>query len=462
VAPEWRPLLHDLHHRSVSGEVMPDHLEYEGVRANGSRIWIEALITTVEEQGRIVGTQSALRDITERKRLEAQFLQAQKMESVGRLAGGVAHDFNNLLTVINGYSEMLIAGIGAQDPLRAKAEQILKAGRQAAQLTQQLLAFSRKQVAQPKPLNLNSLVAEAHGLLQRAVGEGIELVNLLSPGLGPVMADAGQINQVLMNLVVNARDSMPNGGHLTIETKNVEVDASLADEHPEMKPGAYVRLSVADTGMGMSEEIKRQIFEPFFTTKELGQGTGLGLATVYGIVRQNRGGIWVLSEQNRGSVFHIYLPRIQDVPQIEETESKYPVTLRGSETVLVVEDQGEVLRLAGDILESYGYRVLQARSGPDAITMVRRYPEAIHLLLTDVILPQMNGRAVADVLQAARPGLKVLYTSGHPEEVVGGFDGPGRQVGYLPKPYSPEALVSSVRKLLSEETSSAVGNPAID
>ena len=450
VAPEWRPLLHDLHRRSVNGESMPDHLEYEGVRADGSRMWIEALITTVEEGGRIVGTQSALRDVTERKRLEVQFLQAQKMESVGRLAGGVAHDFNNLLTVINGYTEMLLAGLPAQDPQRARLEQILRAGNQAAELTHQLLVFSRKQVAQPKPLDLNSLVAEAHNLLRRVVGEDIELVSVLSPELGLVMADAGHINQVLMNLVVNARDSMPRGGRLTVETRNVEVDESLSNRHPELKPGAYVRLSVSDTGTGMSEEVQRQIFEPFFTTKAQGKGTGLGLAIVYGIVRQSRGGIWIWSEPGRGSTFHIHLPRIKEPAPVLQTESPRLAELWGSETILLVEDEDVVRHLAADILENYGYRVLQARSGPDAIALVQRYSETIHLLLTDVILPRMNGRELADALQAARPGLKVLYTSGYPDEVIGEAGVLGPQVAYLAKPYRPEELVASVRSVLTE------------
>ena len=448
VAPEWRPLLDDLHRRCVSGEATSDHVEYEGVRADGSRIWIEALVTTVEDHGNIVGTQSALRDVTERKRLEAQFLQAQKMESVGRLAGGIAHDFNNLLTVINGYSELLVTSLSGQDAERVQAEQILRAGNQAAALTLQLLAFSRKQVSKPRPLDLNRVVAEAHNLLRRIVREDIEVVSVLSPELGLVMADAGLIHQVLMNLAVNARDSMPQGGRLTIETSNVEVDESLAAEHPEVRPGAYARLSVGDTGTGMSDEVKRQIFEPFFTTKEPGKGTGLGLSTVYGIVRQSGGGIWVKSEPGRGSVFHVYLQRIKGMMPLEEAESPRLAALWGSETILLVEDQDMVRDLAGDILERYGYRVLRARSGPDAIALVQRYPENIHLLLTDVILPQMNGRALADALQNARPGLRVLYTSGYTDEIVGKSGVLERAVAYLHKPYSPESLVASVRKAL--------------
>jgi len=452
VAPEWRPLLHDLHQRSMSGEPAPDHIEYEAVRPDGSRVWIEALMTSVKEGERVIGTQSALRDVTERKRLESQFLQAQKMESVGRLAGGVAHDFNNLLTVINGYGEMLAMSLDETDKRRVRVEQILRAGRQAAELTHQLLAFSRQRLAKARPVDLNVLVAEAYNLLRRVVGEDIEVVSLLSPELGQVMADPTQINQVLMNLVVNARDSMPQGGRITIETRNVEADEALLHQHPELTAGAYVRLSVADAGVGMTEEIKRQIFEPFFTTKEYGKGTGLGLATVYGIVLQSRGAISVWSEPGRGSVFHIYLPRLKDPAQVQEAQASPRLAeLWGSETILLVEDQDVVRHLAGDILESYGYRVLQARSGPEAIALVQRHSDTIHLLLTDVILPRMNGREVAEALRAARPGLKVLYTSGYSEEVIGHVD-------YLPKPFTPEQLVGAVRKALQEPRSAAGGS----
>ena len=449
VAPEWRPLLHDLHQRSMNGEPAPDHIEYEGVRPDGSRVWIEALITSVKEGDRIIGTQSALRDVTGRKRLESQFLQAQKMESVGRLAGGVAHDFNNLLTVINGYGEMLAMSLDETDKRRVRVEQILRAGRQAAELTQQLLAFSRQRLAKARPVDLNVLVAEAHNLLRRVVGEDIEVVSLLSPDLGQVMADPTQINQVLMNLVVNARDSMPQGGRITIETRNVEADDAMLHQHPELTAGSYVRLGVSDTGAGMTDEIKRQIFEPFFTTKEHGKGTGLGLATVYGIVLQSRGAISVWSEPGHGSVFHIYLPRLKDPAQVQEAQASPRLAeLWGSETILLVEDQDVVRHLAGDILESYGYRVLQARSGPEAIALVQRYSDIIHLLLTDVILPRMNGREVAEALRAARPGLKVLYTSGYSEEVIGHLE-------HLPKPYTPEQLVAAVRKALQEPRSAA-------
>ena len=311
VAPEWQAAVREHHRLRLAGAAVPEHLEYEGIRADSTRIWIEAQVTTVEEGGQIVGTQSALRDITERKRLEAQYLQAQKMESVGRLAGGVAHDFNNLLMVINGYSAMLAARLGDDSELLEMVQEIEAAGKRAAELVMQLLIFSRKQLVQPKALDLNLLVKEAQRMFVRVVGEDVEVVSKLSPGLEQVMMDPGQMHQVLMNLVVNARDSMPEGGKLTIETKNVEVDEGTAGRHPEVQPGSYVYLGITDTGMGMSEEIQRRMFEPFFTTKEKGKGTGLGLAMVHSIVRQGGGGIWADSQPGAGTTFHIYLPQMQ-------------------------------------------------------------------------------------------------------------------------------------------------------
>ena len=290
VAPEWRSFVRDQHDRRLRGEAVPDHYEYEGIRSDGTRIWIEALIAKVEENGRIVGTQAALRDVTERKGMEAQYLQAQKMESVGRLAGGVAHDFNNLLTVINGYSDMLLGDMGQDDPFRESLEQIRAAGERAKELTQKLLAFSRKQLAEPKVLNLNLVVAEAEKMFGRLIGEDIEFITRLDPALGEVMADPGQLHQVLMNLAVNARDSMPRGGKLIIETRNVTIGEDPMAQHPGLAAGSYVYLGVTDTGTGMSAEVKQHLFEPFFTTKEAGRGTGLGLATIYGIVRQVRDG----------------------------------------------------------------------------------------------------------------------------------------------------------------------------
>ena len=450
VAPEWHAALRDIHGRRMRGETAPDHFEFEGLRPDGSRIWIEGLVTTVREDGQITGTQSALRDITERKRIEAQYLQAQKMESIGRLAGGVAHDFNNLLTVINGYCAMLLSSLAEKDASRPYLEQILTAGEQAADLTQKLLTFSRKQLAHPKPLNLNLVVAEAEKILRRVLGEDIELITKLSPATGRVVCDVNQVHQVIMNLVVNSRDSMPNGGTLTIETKNVDMGESSTADHPGVAPGSWVYLGVSDTGVGMSEEVKRHLFEPFFTTKDPGKGTGLGLATVYGIVRQSGGAIRVDSQPDQGAAFHIYLPRIDaGVPAMDAAGIAETVP-RGSETVLLVEDRDAVRQLTGAVLERYGYRVLGAASGSEALELAAGYADTIHLLLTDVVLPQMNGRALADELRKARPEMKVLYVSGHSDEVLGQRGLLEAGVDYVKKPFNPDVLAAKVRETLTD------------
>ena len=440
VAPEWRMEMHDRYHRRMRGEALPDHFEFEGIRPDGTRIWIEALVTPVEENGRIVGSQSALRDTTERRRMEQQYLHAQKMDSIGRLAGGVAHDFNNLLTVINGYSEMLLSQLPPDHQARQGLTQIRKAGDSAAELTQKLLAFSRKQVVRAKPLNLNLVVVEAETMFAHVLGEDVDLITHLSPDLALVRADQGQMHQVLMNLVVNARDAMPEGGQLTIETRNVEVDGAHSQ----------VYLGVTDTGTGMSDDVKRRLFEPFFTTKDQGKGTGLGLATVYGIVNQAGGRIEVISEPGRGTAFHIYLSRIEPSSSQQPKRSAPARTLQGTETVLVVEDQRAVRELATTILESYGYCVLQASNGLDAIELARHYRGTIHLLLTDIILPLMDGRVLADKLRTTRPEIRVLFVSGYSEERLGHNTAPDTTLAYLSKPFTSEALAVRVREILSE------------
>jgi PAS domain S-box-containing protein len=455
VAPEWRDAVREQHRRLMTGESEAGQVQYEGVRADGSRIWIEALVSSVKEGTQVTGMQCALRDITERRRLEAQYLQSQKMESVGRLAGGVAHDFNNLLTVINGYSELMGAKVSNDAELQDMVRQIHRAGLRAAELTAQLLTFSRKQSVQPRPIELNAVVEEAHRMLQRVVGEDIEIQMRLGNST-QVLADPGQMQQVLMNLVVNARDSMTGGGKLTIETKSVEVAEAFARAHPEVPHGSYVCLSVTDTGTGMTDEVRRRIFEPFFTTKEKGKGTGLGLATVYGIVQQCGGYILVDSKVGAGSRFEIYLPRTAKAAQ-HGPETVAAAVARGSETVLLVEDQAAVRQLTEDMLRSQGYDVLAAASGSEGIARSKEHPGTIQLLITDVILPQMNGRALAEALRRERPEIKVLYMSGYSDEIVERQGGLEHGVAYLAKPYSVETLTAKVREVLGSATTGVGG-----
>jgi PAS domain S-box-containing protein len=451
VAPEWRAEVRDRRERMVRGEAVPANFEFEGIRADGTRLRIEAIVATVEENGRITGTQAALRDVTERKRMEAQFLQAQKLESVGRLAGGVAHDFNNLLQVINGYSDLVMEELPPDHPCYSNLVQIRTAGERASELTQKLLTFGRKEVAQPRVVELNFVVAEAERLFGRLIGEDIELVTRLDPAVGHVMADPGQLCQILMNLVVNSRDSMPEGGRIVIETRNVDVPVGGAegDSHHGLVAGSYMYLGVTDTGAGMSDDVKQHLFEPFFTTKEPGKGTGLGLATVYAIVKQTGGSIEVTSQLGQGAAFHIYLPRFEDKVLTAPDASAPAAVLHGSETVLLVEDQDAVRQLASVLLENFGYRVLQACNGPEAIELASQYPGAIDLLLTDVVLPFMNGQVLAERLKRTRPEIRVLYVSGYAEGSVssGGAPDPGRSV--LAKPFSREALAARVREVLA-------------
>jgi PAS domain S-box-containing protein len=399
--------------------------------------------------------QHIIRDISERvtaarerKKLEQQLLQAQKMESIGRLAGGVAHDFNNQLTVILGYCDLLLA---RSDP--AAFEQpwlsaIRTAGEQAAGLTRQLLAFSRKQVLQPRPLNLNGAIAEAQKLLGRVIGNDIELVTLLDPGLRSITADPIQMTQVIMNLTVNARDAMPGGGRIVIETSNVDLDQQYAAQHPDIQPGAYVMMAVSDTGMGMDAETQRHIFEPFFTTKGPGSGTGLGLSTVYGIVRQSGGWIWFYSEPGQGATFKLYFPQESGPEQAPAVSIQPKPMTNGTETVLVVEDQDTVRRVTTAILQGQGYRVLDAPGGAQALSASSDFPDRIDLLITDVAMPGMTGLELAQRLLALRPGIRVLYTSGYTANVIVHQGVLDPNVAYLPKPFTPEALASKVREVL--------------
>jgi PAS domain S-box-containing protein len=421
----------DYRFRKKSGEVGTGLLSAELIEIGGHQSAITASI-----------------DITERLRLEAQLRQANKLEGLGRLAGGVAHDFNNLLTVINGYSDLILKGLPADDPLYTPVQEINKAAERGASLTKQLLAFSRKQIIKPSHLDLNVIVNNAQQMFQRLIGENIELVISLDPLLGSIMADSDQLQQVTMNLVVNARDAMSDGGRLEITTKNVELDESSIGAHPDAVPGRYVVMTVTDTGIGMSEETIQCIFDPFFTTKAEGKGTGLGLTMVYGIVRQSGGWIEVSSKLGQGASFSVYLPRIDTIPVENQAKPATATKRYGNETVLVVEDQKEVRRLTRNILESYGYQVIEAASGEQALSIEKDHPGEINVLVTDVILPGMNGKVLSECLRVLRPKLKVILMSGYPEDVISFRGIVEPDVAYLLKPFSPDSLAAKVRDVL--------------
>jgi hypothetical protein len=370
------------------------------------------------------------------------------MESIGRLAGGIAHDFNNLLTVINGYSLFLLGKLSPADPLRAGLDEIHKAGERAAGLTMQLLAFSRKQVLEPHVLDLNRVVGEMRPMLGRLVGEDVEVRVELSAQAGPVHADPHQVEQAVMNLVVNARDAMPHGGKLLIETAGVELDERYVQSHPEAHAGRHLLLAVSDTGVGMDEETRRRIFEPFFTTKGVGKGTGLGLSMVEGIVAQSGGHIEVYSEPGHGTTFKIYLPRVEEEAMAEAGVPEAVLALGGKETVLVVEDEAEVREYAVTVLESYGYRVIQAESAGEALSLYERERGGIDLVLTDVVMPNVSGRELAGRLEKLQPGIKVLFMSGYTDNVIVHHGVLEEGAQFIQKPFSPERLAARVREVL--------------
>ena len=432
-------------------------IEVQWKRKDGKPITVRLSGRTLRgEGGEIEGFEMLAEDITERHTLEEQLRQSQKMEAVGRLAGGVAHDFNNLLTVIKGYSELMLDQVRAGDPLRAEVDEIKKAADRAATLTRQLLAFSRKQVLEPRVLDLNQVVVNMEKLLRRLIGEDVELITTLDPALGRAKADPGQTEQVIMNLAVNARDAMPTGGKMIISTANIKLEQHSLPQHA-VNPGMYVRLDVADTGTGMDPETQSRIFEPFFTTKEQGKGTGLGLSTVYGIVKQSGGYIEVESQLGQGTRFSVYLPRVEEAEQ-QPSASTTPVKqLTGTETILLVEDEDGVRTLARQLLQKQGYTVLDTRHGGEALLTCERHQGAIHLLLTDVILSQMSGRELAERLGRLRPEMKVLYMSGYSGDAVAQHGILDLAASFLQKPFSTESLITKVREVLdSRRAKSAV------
>jgi two-component system, cell cycle sensor histidine kinase and response regulator CckA len=387
-------------------------------------------------------------DITQRRLLEDQLRQSQKMEAVGRLAGGIAHDFNNVLTAILGYSQMLLADLEPGDNRREDLQEIEHAAERAATLTRQLLAFSRRQVLHPQVLNLNDLVENLDKFLRRLIGEDIDLKVHFTPDLWPVLADQGQLEQVLMNLAVNSRDAMPKGGKLTIETANAELDEAYAHSHITVKAGPYVMLAVSDTGAGMSEETRARIFEPFFTTKGAGKGTGLGLSTVYGIVKQSGGNIWVYSEPGRGTTFKIYLPRATESSPAPGLPRKETTGVRGSETILLVEDEDPVRTLAGKVLRGLGYRVLEAKLGREALAVAQAHQGEIDLLLTDVVMPEYSGSELARQLADIRPAIRILFMSGYTDEAIIHHGVLESNIAYLQKPFTPDSMARKVREVL--------------
>jgi len=423
-------------------------VEFEWQRKDGVPLTIRCSGRRLGGAERNDGFEIFAEDVTDRRILERQLRMAAKMEAVGRLSGGIAHDFNNLLGVIIGYSQVLKRKLGPDSSLTEYADQVEKAGQRAVSLTRQLLAFSRQQILSPAVLDLNTLVSDMEKMLPRLIGEDIVLRIRLAPDLARVKADHGQIEQIVMNLAVNARDAMPDGGHLTVETANVELDEAYARQHAGAKPGRYVMLAVADSGIGMNTETIARIFEPFFTTKELGKGTGLGLATVYGVVKQSGGYIWVDSELGKGASFQIFLPRVDEPVTTTAENPTSESSLTGTETVLLVEDAEPLRKLAQSFLAEHGFQVLAAANGEEAIQLVKTCRQPIHLLLTDVVMPGMNGRALAEQLLPTQPQIRILYMSGYTDSFIAGHGvlEPGTHL--LHKPFTEQALLRKVRQVL--------------
>jgi two-component system cell cycle sensor histidine kinase/response regulator CckA len=450
--------LRSSHQEHRSGFVREPHtrpmglgMELLACRKDGTEFPVEiGLGPLVTREGVLVS--STIMDITGRKKMEGQLRLSQRMEAIGKLAGGMAHDFNNLLGVILGCSDAVLEALLPDHPAARKVEMIRHAGSSAADLTRQLLAFSRQQMIQPRVFDLEEAVEKVRAILHRLIGENIELNVSVQPSLGHVKADPGQIEQILINLAVNARDAMPQGGRLTIEARNVELDDSYKDVHQQVVPGPYVMLTVGDSGSGMDRDTQARIFDPFFTTKELGKGTGLGLATVYGIVKQSGGYIWVYSEVAKGTVFKIYLPRVeQSTKAIKRRESKEAeAVFRGCETILLAEDSESLREMACEYLESVGFTVLEAASGPEALQKAKEFDRPIHLLLTDVVMPEMTGPELAKQMTALFPGIKIIFTSGYTDDAIArqGVLDPG--VAFIPKPYRPKALAHKIREVLGE------------
>ncbi len=444
---------HRAHHsgfiKNLQARPMGVGMELSARRKDGTEFPVEiGLGPMVTKEGVRVST--TIVDITERKQIEEQLRLSRRMEAIGKLAGGVAHDFNNLLGVILGSADAVLEKLPPEHPARRKLEVITQAGCSAADLTRQLLAFARQQMLQPRVINLKELIERTEVLLRRLIGENIQFAISLEPTLGQVKADPGQIEQVLINLAVNARDAMPQGGHLRIEARNVQLDDSYKQTHSPVNPGPYVMITVEDSGCGMNRETQARIFDPFFTTKELGKGTGLGLATVYGIVKQSEGYIWVYSEPSKGTIFKVYLRRADESAQPTKPDALDTTLLRGCETILLVEDSESLRDMVREYLKSMGYTVLEAASGQDALQQAKDFDATIHLLLTDVVMPEMGGPELAGQLGTLRPGIKVIFTSGYSEAAIARQDVLDPAVAFIQKPYRPKALARKIREVLGE------------
>ena len=417
-------------------------------RKDGTEFPVEVSLGPLATKDGMLVTGTVI-DITERKKIEQQLRLAQRMEAIGQLAGGIAHDFNNLLAVIMGSADIIVDALPRGDPLGRKVEMIRSAGSSAADLIRQLLAFSRQQMVQPLVLNVPKIIARTQAMLQRIIGEDIEFKVIVEDSVGSIKADPGQIEQVLLNLAANARDAMPKGGRLSIHASNVELDESDRKKHAPVVPGPYVMLAIEDTGCGMDLKTQARIFDPFFTTKALGKGTGLGLATVYGIVKQTGGYIWVYSELGHGTIFRVYLPRVGKAIQTASREASETETLQGSETILLAEDSESLREMAQEYLESIGYTVLSAVSGEKALQRAKDFQGPIHLLLTDVVMPEMSGPELANHMASLRPGVKIIFTSGYTDDAITRQGILDPKVAFIQKPYRPKALAKKIRQVLN-------------
>ena len=458
IHPDDRQMLVGNHLKRLQGIELPHIYDFRILDKEGNIKWLEINAALINWNGK-PAILNFLTDITERKRteeemntLQEQFRHSQKMEAIGRLAGGIAHDFNNLLTIIKGYSQLSLHELKEEGPLKENIEEINKASEKASDLTRQLLSFSRSQMMEMKVIDLNNIVRNLDKMLRRVIGEDVELITCLADDLGRIKADPGQIEQVIMNLAVNAKDAMPSGGKLAIETANVELDGIYARSHIGVKPGRYVMLLVSDTGMGMAPEVKKKVFEPFFTTKEKDKGTGLGLSTVYGIVKQSGGDIWVYSEPSYGTTFKIYFPRVdepQDIEGVKEEGVEEGLPL-GDETILLVEDNEEVRKVTARILKMQGYRVLEASNEGDAFSICDQHDGPINLMVTDIVMPKMDGPELAKQLLSLYPEMKVIYMSGYVENIIPHHGILEKGMEYIQKPFTVNELARKVREVLDK------------